>query len=231
MIEVLFPLSSHDARTQVQIYDTRMDLTISPAVAALAIAAAVVGPIFVFLLGFCIFERRRKAKRREQEEEMEVSAALDRAIVSYIVNERPSTQRSSTQESRRQLGHAVANALRMNVESVAHNGPPCFPHCPSSLCSQSPPPLPPPIPPPPPPTKPSKVFSPRPVSSPAATSTVFRRRTASSHFVDSAKRAYGDILVRPIERDSVALLSRVPESIPAARKDDIGWPLMNGHWL
>ena len=58
--------------------------------AALAVIISVVGSSLLSLFGCYIFMRYRKARRRQKEEEQNVNAALDRAIVSYIVKEHPS---------------------------------------------------------------------------------------------------------------------------------------------
>ncbi|KAK4169666.1 hypothetical protein QBC43DRAFT_351745 [Cladorrhinum sp. PSN259] len=69
--------------------------SVSPAVVGGAVAASVVGSCLLSFVAVWLYMRKRKAKQRELEEENEVNAALDRAIVSYIVKEHPSPQGSA----------------------------------------------------------------------------------------------------------------------------------------
>ncbi|KAK4227169.1 hypothetical protein QBC38DRAFT_200155 [Podospora fimiseda] len=69
--------------------------SVSPAVVGGAVAASVVGSSLLSFIAVWLYLRKRKAKQRELEEENEVNAALDRAIVSYIVKEHPSPQGSA----------------------------------------------------------------------------------------------------------------------------------------
>ncbi|KAK3688237.1 hypothetical protein B0T22DRAFT_148458 [Podospora appendiculata] len=62
---------------------------ISIANASVAVVASAVGSSLLSFLGVFLFARFRRAKRKRREEEQDLSAALDRAVVSYIVNELP----------------------------------------------------------------------------------------------------------------------------------------------
>ncbi|KAK4109665.1 hypothetical protein N656DRAFT_332898 [Canariomyces notabilis] len=218
-----------------------MDLEVSPAVAAMAILVSALGTLLLSFVGFYIFQRRRKAKQREQDDEKEAGAALDRAVVNYLVSELPVPQSSSAPGPRQQLGYGVTNALRTNMESVALYGPPCFPQslygpcppfCPSSPhLTTSPPP---PEAPPQPPTQAilARNSSPSPEISRTELLRTFHRRTASSPpLTDTEERVYGDILARPIKRHSVTPSPKTPGSQPPIRGDGVGWPLTNEYWL
>ncbi|KAK1752238.1 hypothetical protein QBC47DRAFT_68638 [Echria macrotheca] len=80
---------------QAQTLPTTRDSSVSVAVVAGAVVASVVGSAVLSILGFYFFVYRRRAKREERdeqkrkEEEVDVNAALDRAIVSYIAKESP----------------------------------------------------------------------------------------------------------------------------------------------
>lgn len=79
----------------------RKKKTVSLPVVAVAVVVSIVGSTLLSILGFYIFAKRRGAKKKSeeqqlelqkrQEEEVHVSAALDRAIVSYIAKESPPT--------------------------------------------------------------------------------------------------------------------------------------------
>ncbi|KAK3374291.1 hypothetical protein B0T24DRAFT_594394 [Lasiosphaeria ovina] len=80
---------------------------------AVAVVASVIGSSIFSLLGFYLFIRHRRAKLKQQEEEeQEVNAALDRAIVSYIVKEHPSPTKTGwqgTEGMRRSESHNSAS--------------------------------------------------------------------------------------------------------------------------
>jgi hypothetical protein len=71
---------------------------------AVAIVASVVGSTFFSILGFYLFvfrRRKRQQKKHEEkrkEDELDVNAALDRAIVSYIAKESPGLMSPGTQK-------------------------------------------------------------------------------------------------------------------------------------
>ncbi|KAK0701914.1 hypothetical protein B0T26DRAFT_757886 [Lasiosphaeria miniovina] len=105
--------SSTTLQTQV---DSRVQAAQSNAVTvaqtAVAVVASVIGSSIFSLLGFYLFIRHRRAKLKQQEEEQEVNAALDRAIVSYIVKEHPSptqTDRQGTEDMGRSESHNSAS--------------------------------------------------------------------------------------------------------------------------
>ncbi|WPJ61767.1 hypothetical protein SMAC4_00775 [Sordaria macrospora] len=58
--------------------------------AAIAVVVAIIGSSLLSLAGFYLFVRYRKRKQKKKEEEQNVSDALDRAIVSYIVKDQTS---------------------------------------------------------------------------------------------------------------------------------------------
>ena len=70
---------------------------------AVAIVASIVGSTFFSILGFYLFVFRRRNKQRKKheekrkEDELDVNAALDRAIVSYIAKESPGLMSPGTQ--------------------------------------------------------------------------------------------------------------------------------------
>ncbi|KAK3391277.1 hypothetical protein B0H63DRAFT_447326 [Podospora didyma] len=101
---------------------------------AVAVVASVIGSSLFSLLGFYLFIRHRKAQEKQQEEEQEavqeVNAALDRAIVSYIVKEHPSpTDMDSDPQQQKQqqkIGYAVMSEPRDSTSSSII--PPGSPH-------------------------------------------------------------------------------------------------------
>ncbi|KAK3486063.1 uncharacterized protein B0T23DRAFT_244996 [Neurospora hispaniola] len=62
--------------------------------AAIAVVVAIIGSSVLSLAGFYLFVRYRKRKQKQKEEDQNVSDALDRAIVSYIVNDQASPTKS-----------------------------------------------------------------------------------------------------------------------------------------
>ncbi|KAK3398304.1 hypothetical protein B0T20DRAFT_453084 [Sordaria brevicollis] len=58
--------------------------------AAIAVVVAIIGSSVLSLAGFYLFVRYRKRKQKQKEEEQNVSDALDRAIVNYIVKDQAS---------------------------------------------------------------------------------------------------------------------------------------------
>ncbi|KAK4448401.1 hypothetical protein QBC34DRAFT_426472 [Podospora aff. communis PSN243] len=90
---------------RAQVVDTPRSSSVSVAIVAIAIVASIVGSTLLSILAFWIFVKRHGAKKKQeeqqleqqkrQEEEVHVSAALDRAIVSYIAKESPPTSPDS----------------------------------------------------------------------------------------------------------------------------------------
>ncbi|KAK1836846.1 hypothetical protein QBC39DRAFT_59861 [Podospora conica] len=99
------------------------ETSISVTMVAVAIVASVVGSTFFSILGFYLFVfRRRKRQQKEheakcKEDELDVNAALDRAIVSYIAKESPGMMSPGTQK----MGQA------MMMDDMVASGPPPTP--------------------------------------------------------------------------------------------------------
>ncbi|KAK4183451.1 hypothetical protein QBC35DRAFT_98375 [Podospora australis] len=306
---------------QAQTHNDKTKAAVSPTIVGVAIAAAVVGTILLSLLAFCLFMRRRKAKQRAQEEENEVNAALDRAIVSYIVKELPSPQGSANSNLRSPLGPGALTATNSRVSGDRRPSAPMPLKSPRSHLEVPESPLESPRRPPEPPiprrsgepprpsvetarTRPSieplEILEPpdsprlsqtllpakayqrpslihkrsaptmrmRPpplghnrsasdasnmsmlpvsyhrstVSSSSNLLRAFHRRTASSHFMDSAERVYGDILTSPLETTSPPVIDRPPSEVqarppplpperPKRPREDVGWPLTKQPWV
>ncbi|KAK0637145.1 hypothetical protein B0T17DRAFT_613777 [Bombardia bombarda] len=92
--------------------------------AAIAIVASIIGSSLLSLLGFYIFVCRRKARRKQAEEEQTVNDALDRAIVSYIVKEQdqdPSAANAVTRvnTSNSQMAEVVSSSAAADTAAVA----------------------------------------------------------------------------------------------------------------
>ncbi|KAK0667763.1 hypothetical protein QBC41DRAFT_132173 [Cercophora samala] len=313
--EALALATSTIPRTSNDTYRTQVDngdkSSVSPAIVGIAVAASVVGSSLISLLVFFLFMRRRKAKQREQEEENEVNAALDRAIVSYIVKELPSPQGSGGQPTGQQQFmyedkdeggagtsfqpsppgptqptptnpsdlHYVAEIpptpsspqsgiipiqAMPSPQPIAQFAPtrPSLERAPRTLPrskSQKSPRM--ARPPParmrsysqtsPSPRLKSGYFGHQPSASDAsggsawyqpsmtpssiAISRAFSRRTASSHFMDSAEKIYGDILTSPLEKDPLEVPYQPPPEPPVTtapkstseetKREDVGWPL------
>ncbi|KAK4150149.1 hypothetical protein C8A00DRAFT_46379 [Chaetomidium leptoderma] len=184
---------------------------ISVPLAIIAIVSTAAGTCLLSLLGYYLFHRRHRAKQRAHEEERQVkdvNAALDRAIVSYIAKEPPSSHGPSAPDGPRQPEPVMTTAVNARRSSAEDDGLPNLPG---------------PYPEPRAPT-PDRRQSLRRTETSSTDTTRWQRRTASSHFMDSAERVYADILARPLEHDRTRSLSRPAEPAPAAR-DDVGWPL------
>ncbi|KAK4032288.1 hypothetical protein C8A01DRAFT_20627 [Parachaetomium inaequale] len=198
-----------------------MGQQISVPIAIAAIVATAVGTCLLSLLGYYLFTRRRKAKHREHEEEKEVNAALDRAIVSYIVKELPSPHGSAAPPPDRpqqsQPPPAMTTAVDAKMDSAEDGG--LVVHSPQPPLQEEPRTT---------PTADQRQSLPRSETSMTGTSTTGTsrplRQTASSHFIDSAERVYASILASPLERLKTRSSPQQEEPVPAAR-DDVGWPL------
>ncbi|KAK4652278.1 hypothetical protein QC762_609710 [Podospora pseudocomata] len=312
--EVLAVATSTIPRTSNDTYRTQVDngdeSSVSPAIVGIAVAVSVVGSSLISLLVFFFFTRRRKAKQRAQEEENEMNAALDRAIVSYIVKELPSPQGSTGQQTGQgqfwiedkeegDAGNSFAPSPPGPTEptptgpSDLHHVeelPPTPPSPQSGMIpiQEMPSPQPSTQPPssrssldrvprgmprsrshrsprmakPPPahmrshsqttpsPRVRSGYFGHQPSASDAsggsawyqpsmtpssiAISRALSRRTASSHFMDSAEKIYGDILTSPLEKDPLEApyqpapeppVNTLPKSSSKMKREDVGWPL------
>jgi hypothetical protein len=190
-----------------------------------AIVISGVGSSLLTLVFFWMFIRFRKARKCKQELDVkEVNEALDRAIVSYIIKENPSPQDRSMEQPQQDLDPVITGSTETPT-TVAREGTINWPLRPSV----------PPI----PPTRlltpvalprgiPRRTLSSRvTVDSPRA----FHRKTASSPLTDSAERVYASILASPLENTTRNQLPRPIEVVPAARRDDIGWPLTTENWF
>ncbi|KAK4199226.1 hypothetical protein QBC40DRAFT_85718 [Triangularia verruculosa] len=308
--EALALATSTVPRTSNDTYRTQLDngdkSSVSPTIVGIAVAVSVVGSSLISLLVFFLIMRRRKAKQREQEEENEVNAALDRAIVSYIVKELPSPRGPGGQQgAQQQPENDEQAAFQQRSPGPTEPGPT---NLPNFLSMEELPPTPPspqsgvipiqtmhqPSPQPmaqPPPLRPllkktaqtlprsksQRITKPPPVRmrsysqttpypqvrddyfghktsasdasngsawhqpsmtpSSIAISRAFSRRTASSHFIDSAEKMYGDILTSPLEKDPLVVPYFPPPPEPPMttppqttrseepRREDAGWPL------
>jgi len=194
--------------------------------AIVAIVVSGVGSSLLTLVFFWMFMRCHKARKRKQELDVkEVNEALDRAIVSYIVKENPSPQdRTLEQEPPQDLDPVITGRMETPT-TVAREDTINWP-------------LRPPIP-PTPPTRPlTPAALPRGIPRRTLSSRVtvdapraFHRKTASSPLTDSAERVYAGILANPLENTMRNQLPRPIEVVPAARRDDIGWPLTTENWF
>ncbi|KAG7287541.1 hypothetical protein NEMBOFW57_007053 [Staphylotrichum longicolle] len=187
-----------------------MNGKISVPLAIIAIVVTAVGTCFVSLLGYYLFIRRRRAKHQAHEEEKEVNAALDRAIVSYIVKEHPSPQEEVAPGGPSQPELAMTTAVGATMDDAHDDG----------LSHYEPPT----------PTGDQRLLLRRTETSVTEASRSLRQ-TASSHFMDSAERVYANILAQPLEHIRVRPPPQMAEPAPAPR-DDVGWPLTSKEsWL
>ncbi|KAK0726320.1 hypothetical protein B0T21DRAFT_413657 [Apiosordaria backusii] len=303
--EALARATSTIPRTNNDTYRMQVDngdkSSVSPAIVGIAVAASVVGSSLISLLAFFLFMRRRKAKQREQEEENEVNAALDRAIVSYIVKELPPSDQGSggQQTTQQQSEYEVIredDEARPTFEDSPTN--PTELHYVEELPPTPPSPqsgdipiqtVPQPMAQPPlihptletitetlPRPRSQKLTKPPPARMRSYSQTTpssrimegyfghhqhsasdvsngstwyppsttpssiglnraFSRRTASSHFLDSADQVYGDILTSPMERNPLEVPFQTPPTRPVTtlpqprtdegKREDAGWPL------
>ncbi|KAK4095953.1 hypothetical protein N658DRAFT_511623 [Parathielavia hyrcaniae] len=208
------PTTDYSAGFSKQTRDTGTGRQFSLIIFIIAIVATAVGACLLSLLGFYLFSRRRKAKRRADEAEKEANAALDRAIVSYIVKDQPSPAGSAAQVPPQQDGPgpaAMTPALGAKMGSHEPHGPP---HTPSG------------------PARPvfGRIQSLRRTESTASDSRLSSGRT-SSPLTPSVERVYAAILARPLEYVRTRNSSRLAEPGLAVR-DDVGWPLPStGSWV
>ncbi|AEO66543.1 uncharacterized protein THITE_2114685 [Thermothielavioides terrestris NRRL 8126] len=184
-----------------------MSKQISVPIFVIAIVLSVFGSAAFSVLGAYLFMRRRRARRRGQEQEQVANQALDRAIVSYIAKEFPS------QQAAQPLGRAMTTATDASAKDTEAGGP-----ISSTLSDQEPPTT-------------GVERSQPPCRTETSTADSSLRKTASSHFADSAEQVYGDIIARPLERTSIPPASPRPEFVAATRRDDVGWPLTKESWL
>ncbi len=224
-----------------------MSNDISVPIAIAAIVSTAVGTCLISLLLYYLVIRHRKAKQRAHEEEKEVNAALDRAIVSYIVKELPSPQGSvepaqppapvTDQPPRLELAMTAALGATMD-DLMRDDGPGTSrrPHreSPTSTTPRR--------------SHPESPTSTTPwgrrliledqrqqfvgrVGTPARDKLMPLRKTVSSRPVDSAESVYASILARPLEHVRARSEPPMVTPVPAPR-DDVGWPLTSKDgWL
>jgi hypothetical protein len=178
--------------------------------AIIAIVVTAVGTCLLTLLGYFMFTHRHRRKQRANEEEKEVNAALDRAIVSYIAKEEPGAQGPSAPERPRPAMTTAVDAKMSGGEGPEGKEPINSPTLPAPY---------------PEPRTPSMDRRGSLWSSDTSVVDPSRalRRTASSHFMDSAERVYANILASPLEQIRARSSPPTAEAAPAAR-DDVGWP-------
>ncbi|KAK4238536.1 hypothetical protein C8A03DRAFT_15011 [Achaetomium macrosporum] len=182
---------------------------ISTPIFIIAIVVSIFGSALLSILGVYLFlRRRREARRQRQEHEKVASAALDRAIVSYIAKELSGEQGASDQQAPEPLELAMSTAAdanmkdmevdrRMDIHRSEESPTPSVERIPSLRRSET-----------------------------SITDTVNSLpRLTFSHFADSVEQVYGDILARPLERVSIHAAPSLPKFVPPARDDDVGWPL------
>ncbi|KAK0744007.1 hypothetical protein B0T18DRAFT_431167 [Schizothecium vesticola] len=110
-----------DVSSQKNTYQVvrNQETSLSVTMVAVAIVASVVGSTFFSILGFYLFvfrRRKRQQKKHEEkhkEDELDVNAALDRAIVSYIAKESPGLMSPATQK--------MGQAMMMDDMDAAHS--------------------------------------------------------------------------------------------------------------
>ncbi len=237
-----------------------MSNDISVPIAIAAIVSTAVGTCLISLLLYYLVIRHRKAKQRAHEEEKEVNAALDRAIVSYIVKGLPSPQGSDapahppapvTDEPPR-LELEMTAALGATMDSLmgedvpgtsrrSYHEPPSSttPHhshhgSPTSISPHR--------------SNCESPILPTPMGRrltfddqqqqfagrmglPERNKLMPLRKTVSSRPVDSAESVYASILARPLEHVRARSEPPMVTPVPAPR-DDVGWPLTSKDgWL
>ncbi|KAL2127525.1 hypothetical protein VTI74DRAFT_10590 [Chaetomium olivicolor] len=214
-----------------------MDKRIPRPVFALTLSVSIIASSLLTLLAVYLYllHRRlriRRLRRRAHREERAVNAALDRAIVSYIAKESkeqakypkesgqgPAQQdQAPTQQDQagppdvEETVTTAAGAIALDTEKEDLDTP----------CQQQ-----------------GELPTPsadrrqsilRKTDSSVTDTASLLRKTASSHFMDSAEKIYADILANPLESgpppaQSAEVTPRRPPEVVPARRDDIGWPL------
>ncbi|KAH6856315.1 hypothetical protein B0I37DRAFT_367088 [Chaetomium sp. MPI-CAGE-AT-0009] len=178
----------------------------------ITIVATAAGTCLLSLLGCYLFIfRRRRVNQRSCEEGRDGKAALDRAVVRYIGKEQSNPPGPSAPERPPQLHPAMTTAINANAGAV--EGDNLREPSPQSTYA----PLAPVV-------GQGRARGGKTVTSDADT-LMSRRRTASSHFLDSAERVYARILASPLER----MRTWSPPTPPP--RDDVGWPLPPEGWV
>lgn len=187
---------------------------ISVPLAVIAIISTATGTCLLTLLGYFLFAHRHQLRRQvRKKEKKEVSAALDRAITSCIAEEVPNPKPALAPDWPQQSRIAMTTAVDANAMDTPQDEEQLIPSPPPSHHE------------PPTPFDERRASLWRTETSITDTSRAWRR-TASSHFMDSAERVYADILARPLElvRIRSPFQPAEPTPTPPAR-DDVGWPL------
>lgn len=179
---------------------------ISMSLAIIAIVVTAVGTCLLTLLGYFLFTHRHRRKQRANKVEKDVNAALDRAIVSYIAKEDPNAQGPLAPERPRP---AMTTAVDANMGSGKGKEPINSPTLPAPCLEPRTPSV---------DRRASLWSSDASVADPPAA----LRRTASSHFMDSAERVYANILASPLEQIRARASPPTAEAAPPKR-DDVGW--------
>ncbi|KAK3323782.1 hypothetical protein B0T19DRAFT_443254 [Cercophora scortea] len=177
---------------------------ISIANASIAVVASAVGSSLLSFLGVFLFARYRRAKRKRREEEQDLNAALDRAVVSYIVNELPPScptnedpppSGGGTAPDSRDIGTALPGTPRSRLSARAS------------------------------PIADALKYSLRTVVSAVPTSITAPK--------GREKSVYGDILAQPLEAHPVTGtgVREKPGGITEPNSRDSNWPLPRDGWL
>ncbi|KAK4251369.1 hypothetical protein C7999DRAFT_28100 [Corynascus novoguineensis] len=197
----------------------------------ISITSTAIGTCVLSVLGYYLFLLRRKALRREHAKKKQDTTALDRVVVSSNAEKKPTSQGPPAPEG--QQGAQPAMPLPVdpeprpqNILDTDENSQPAMTpatHTVGSPRSHPEPSL-------------SSVGRGRPrrgteTSLAEATYAVSaRRRTASSHFMDSTERVYACILASPLEHVKAGPSTRQEEEPPPAAREDVGWPLPSS-WI
>lgn len=233
----------------------------SVAVVAGAVVASIVGSTLLSVLGFYVFVLRRRTKQQEreekkkqeeeeqaekkrQEDEVHVNAALDRAIVSYIAKESPSSISADQQIIGQAATSEDAGLGEQRPRQQYLSPPPTHAHRPrpSVAAYWSPPPQSPlreidysaitSPPPGPPPTGPLPQIPPR--ASHARKHSRKKSATRSSPDNSDTSDVYTEILTSPLERTATRNSQSRDDQITwpqSPRRRDSNWPLTGRTWV
>ncbi|KAK3306747.1 uncharacterized protein B0T15DRAFT_151803 [Chaetomium strumarium] len=188
----------------------KMGKHISTHIFVIAIFISNIGSAVISMLGVYLFMRQRhKAQRQWQDHETVANAALDRAIVSYIAKGHPggpeaTADKAPEERERDVITEGDVHRKYMEVDGAinVHTPPPALP---TSDVERTP--------------------SVRKSGTSVADTASSLPKLMFSRFMDSAEQVYSDILARPLQRASIRTSPSLPEFVPPARKDDVGWPL------
>lgn len=192
----------------------------------ISITSTAIGTCVLSVLGYYLFLLRKKALRREHAKKKQDTTALDRVVVDHNVENKPTSQGPPAPERPQRAQPAMsmpvdAEPRPQNILDTDANSQPAMApatHTVGSPRSHRERSL-------------SSVGRGRPrrgteTSLTGATEAVSaRRRTASSHFMDSNERVYACILASPLERIKARPSTPQEEEPPPAVREDVGWPL------